>query len=194
MKGDKGPQGLQGPPGLQGAKGDKGDPGDQGPQGLKGDKGDIGDTGPQGLQGPPGSQGPPGLQGPKGDQGAPVYASITSTDQSSGSVVHNIVSESGIPSDNIRLVRTGTSNEFELKIPTSQSLTGTYAAWWFAAGDPVTTVDNGSVDVSTSKVFSLGNAVQFSIMVKISSKWSKIELFRGNSADASWYGFAHSSQ
>jgi hypothetical protein len=189
--GDQGPQGLQGPPGSQGAKGDKGDPGDQGPQGLKGDKGDKGDTGPQGLQGPQGTQGPPGLQGPKGDQGAPVYESITSTDQSSGSVVYNLVSESGVPSDNIRLVRTGAANEFELKIPTSQSLTGTYAAWWQGTG--VTTA-NGSVDVSTSKTFSLENAIHFSVMVKISNKWAKIDLFRGNSADTNWYGFAHSSQ
>jgi hypothetical protein len=144
---------------------------------VKGDKGDF------------------GSKGDKGDKGAPAFDPLSSTDQTAGNVVISIVSESGIPSDNVQLVRTGNANDFKLEIPTHPSLVGTYAAIWSNVGESatVTTTANGSINVSTSKTFSLGNAVQFSIMVKISNKWAKIDLFRENDTQTKWYGFSHSN-
>jgi len=188
-KGDKGDPGIAGTAGVKGDKGDKGDPGIAGAQGLKGDKGDTGAQGIQGLKGDSGNK------GDKGDQGAPAHSPIASTDQSTGVVIYNLVSESGVSTDNVQLVRTGNANSFILKIPTSQALTCTYAGWWAAAGEPSTSVNvaNGNVTFAASKTFSLGDAVHFSIMIRLSNKWSKIDLFRENTSDTKWYGFSQSN-
>ncbi len=204
LKGDKGDPGTPGAQGIQGPKGDKGDPGASGAQGLqgiqgpKGDKGDPGTPGAQGIQGPKGDKGDPGTpgsQGLKGDKGAPAYIEVTSTDQTDGTIVFSLVAESGIASDNIVLARTGDAGTFRIQIPTSQTLTGSFVGWWHSVNETGGTVNvgNGSVSYSTSQTVNVGSALHFEVMMKISNKWAKVELFRETATDSQWYGFAHSN-
>ena len=186
LKGDKGDTGPAGP------KGDKGDQGPQGPQGNQGSKGDKGDQGPQGPQGNQGLKGDPGSQGPKGDKGLPDP--ISSTVTTDGDVIYSLSVGTGGPTNTVNLVRTGTSNSFRLE-NLSSSYTVIYAAWWHSGNESSGSVDvsNGSVAASSSKEFSAGDAVQFSLLVKIGDKFAKVEIFRESTDSSEWYGFSNSN-
>ncbi|MDE3056802.1 MAG: collagen-like protein [Bacteroidota bacterium] len=217
-KGDTGVTGPQGPPGsqglqgIQGLKGDKGDPGTIGPQGAKGDtgatgpqgpqgpKGDTGATGSQGSQGPKGDTGAAGPTGPKGDsgsqgvkgdKGAPAYTEISSTDPTDKTIVTSVIAETGLSTDNIVLERTGDASTFRIAIPTNQTLTGSFVAWWPSASSGTVNVGNGSVSYNNFQTINVGNALYFSVMMKISNNWGKAELFRTAATDNQWYGFTY---
>jgi hypothetical protein len=201
LKGDKGDQGVQGSQGLkgdkgdsgavgsQGLKGDKGDQGVQGSQGLKGDKGDRGDSGaigPQGLKGDKGDKGDQGSQGTKGDPN-PISSAVV-TD---GAIVFSLTSKTGNPTVQLKLVRTGIVGSLRLEVPAGVGLTAAYSALWYIGnGTGIVEAHYGSVVSGSTATFEVGNAHQFSVMVRVSDQWAKIDLFRETTTDINWYGFS----
>jgi hypothetical protein len=190
LKGDKGDKGDSGAVGSQGLKGDNGDQGVQGSQGLKGDKGDRGDSGAIGPQGLKGDKGDQGSQGTKGDPN-PISSAVV-TD---GAIVFSLTSKTGNPTVQLKLVRTGIVGSLRLEVPAGVGLTAAYSALWYLGnGTGIVEAHYGSVVSGSTATFEVGNAHQFSVMVRVSDQWAKIDLFRETTIDINWYGFSTTNQ